>query len=227
MMISTGIILVNMKSRNLLIYEMNAKDFAHEIRTPLNTIKVMIGMVLNSDISSEDKKYLNIALKSVDIISEFSAMGVEDVKTETTLYDIITSSITQISVLAKDKNITILTKKSELGETSKILLSKRQSIAITHAMINLLSNGVKFAPHNAEINVRYSNNHVYVSDTGAGIKRENRSKLFNIGERLKSEKEGEGIGLALSKRMMMSVKGDVCLLDDTATIFDITLPAIN
>jgi chemotaxis family two-component system sensor kinase Cph1 len=90
------------------------------------------------------------------------------------------------------------------------------SVHLHHVFLNLLSNAIKFqstaAPH-IEINARESNGYVEVSvrDNGIGIEPKYAQQIFQVFQRLhpKSKYEGNGIGLAICKKIVEQHKGKI------------------
>jgi signal transduction histidine kinase len=76
-------------------------------------------------------------------------------------------------------------------------------------IVNLLSNAVKFTPEGGEVDVRATQENgevrVLVTDTGPGIAAEDRERIFEEFQQTEAglaQREGTGLGLALSKRLI-------------------------
>ena len=88
-------------------------------------------------------------------------------------------------------------------------------------MLNLLSNALKYGPANAAIQLNaYSHNGrviIEVQDEGAGIPDKLKERLFTPFDRLGAEQtkvEGTGLGLALSKQIMLAMNGSIHVAND-------------
>ena len=104
---------------------------------------------------------------------------------------------------------------------------------LRQVLLNLLSNAIKFTEH-GEISIEVGGTEeritIEVKDTGRGIAHDQRHKLFQHGERLGAERTaipGHGIGLAMTKRLMQSMGGDIGYRENApnGSIFWIGLPA--
>jgi PAS domain S-box-containing protein len=86
---------------------------------------------------------------------------------------------------------------------------------LTQCFSNLLGNAVKFVPTGVrpEIRVRAENNghvsKIWIRDNGIGIPPHSRDRLFKMFQRLTSEYEGSGIGLAIVRKVIERMGGKV------------------
>ena len=104
---------------------------------------------------------------------------------------------------------------------------------LRQVLLNLLGNAIKFTKHGSvsiEVGGTEERITIEVKDTGCGIPQDQRHKLFQQGERLGAERTrvpGHGIGLAMSKRLMQAMGGDIGYRENVpqGSIFWIGLPA--
>src|SRR4029079_17080348 len=87
------------------------------------------------------------------------------------------------------------------------LVVSSDELRVKQVLINLLTNAVKFTPDGGSIDVRARRRHdrieVTVRDTGIGIPKEDRERIFESfqqGGRGTAREEGTGLGLTLSRR---------------------------
>jgi signal transduction histidine kinase/ActR/RegA family two-component response regulator len=104
---------------------------------------------------------------------------------------------------------------------------------LKQVLLNLLSNGVKYNREEGTLSVRWDRAdrgriRLTVSDTGVGIPPEALDRLFTPFERLGSARgtKGTGLGLALAKRMIEAMRGDIGVASSVGrgTTFWIELP---
>jgi signal transduction histidine kinase len=104
---------------------------------------------------------------------------------------------------------------------------------VKQILLNLLSNAIKFTP-GGRVTVRARLEpqavHLSVSDTGIGIRKEDRSRLFQPFERgasaLATEAGGTGLGLAISKKFVELHGGQMWMEteENRGSTFHFTLP---
>jgi len=95
------------------------------------------------------------------------------------------------------------------------VLADRQRLK--QVLLNLLSNAVKYTPEGGRVRLSAEEAprgrlRISVSDTGRGIPAELRERLFTPFDRLGAEQttvEGTGLGLALSKRLVEAMRGNI------------------
>jgi signal transduction histidine kinase len=100
-------------------------------------------------------------------------------------------------------------------------------------IFNLLSNAVKFTPAGGEIDVSAIRENgevrISVADTGPGIAAEDRERIFEEFQQTEAgiaQREGTGLGLALSKRLVELHGGRIWLESELGkgSTFSFTLP---
>ncbi|MEE4351114.1 MAG: HAMP domain-containing sensor histidine kinase [Pacificimonas sp.] len=81
--------------------------------------------------------------------------------------------------------------------------------------LNILANGSKFSPDGSTLLVETAQTDstvtLFISDEGPGIAKKDRERAFTRFERLKSDRDGMGLGLALARHYVRSIGGDVTI----------------
>lgn len=207
-----------MKTKDLFLANMS-----HEIRTPLNGIIGYTQLLLQTQVSevqmlyiqSVNKCSLNLAQIINDIL-DFSKLAVGKMK--------LTPVSCQITEIVQSVKEIIYPKLSQqlIINVSKdipphITLDKQK---LTQVLLNLLSNAIKYTPSGGVITLSVMKrpfDYLYfnIKDTGIGISRENRNKLFRaftqIDTLLTKSYDGTGLGLAISKKLVELMKGEISL----------------
>jgi len=103
-----------------------------------------------------------------------------------------------------------------------------QSRAITQILVNLIGNAIRFSPEGATVTIQLETGEqasVTVTDSGPGVAKADRDRIFEPFEQAEPSKGGAGLGLAISRRLAREMGGEVALLDSAAgASFRLTLP---
>lgn len=202
-------------------------NMSHEIRTPMNAVIGMAEMALREDLPPAAKKYINqikdagkSLLTIINDILDFS-------KIESGKMDINVVDYEPMSVITDVTNIVMTRLK---GKDVELLLDISpnipdkllgDNIRIKQVLLNIANNAAKFTSHGkitlkmdyARIGSNEIELHISVEDTGIGIKKEDREKLFHSFQQLDSKRnrniEGTGLGLAISKQLLALMNGDI------------------
>lgn len=218
-------------------------NMSHEIRTPLNAISGMNEMILRQAPPGEIKHYAhNIKSASTALLSlineilDFSKIEsghMELVPADYQLTKILREVCTIVGVRAQAKNLQFKV------HVDPYLPNGLHGDAgrLRQILINLLNNAIKYTPAGSitlDISGRRNESTLYlraaVTDTGIGIRDEDKSRLFHVFERLDIKRncqiEGTGLGLAITQRLLKMMAGtiDVTSTYGTGSTFTIELP---
>ena len=221
-------------------------NMSHEIRTPMNAVIGMAEMALREDLPDSAREYINqikssgrALLAIINDILDFS-------KIESGKMDIFPVEYDSMSLFNDVSNI-IMTRLVDkdveliLDITPEIpVLLYGDNIRIRQALINLANNAVKFTNEGEiRIVVRFkktddSNGILKISvvDTGIGIKEDNLQAIFESFSQVDSTRnrnvEGAGLGLAITKRLINLMDGDLTVESEynVGSTFTMSLPQI-
>ena len=219
--LATALTELDEKSRELETASRHKSEFlanmSHELRTPLNAI-IGFSQVLNErlfgEVNEKQAEYLEDILTSAnhllalinDILdlSKVEAGQLELSVTPFSLRDALERGIVMVRERASNDSVEVA-----LSETPGIDLVSGDERRIRQVIFNLLSNAVKFTPAGGSVDVRATqvNGEVRVSvaDTGPGIAPEDHERIFEEFQQTEAgvgQREGTGLGLALSKRLV-------------------------
>jgi PAS domain S-box-containing protein len=214
----------------------------HELRTPIATVKGYIELLLMKTlgpINEEQKQGLEVALRNVyhldhliqDIldVSRLESGTMKFIPERVNIDKIIKAATETIQSSADMKQIKI-TKEIEQGIPELMVDQER----IKQVLINLLNNAIKFSPEKSPITIRAKKEHdevlFEVQDFGHGIPKNKQKKIFDLFYQVDSRTDrkygGVGLGLAISRGIVLSHGGTIWVESDTnkGSSFQFTLP---
>ena len=203
-------------------------NISHELRTPVNLILSSIQVLklrlenLDIDDYSYFSKYINIMqqntfrlIKLINNLIDSTKIDSESIEMHPINTDIVSFiEDTCLSVIhfIKSKNMNLIFD----TDTEEEIISFDSDL-IERVILNLLSNAIKFNKQNGTIfinlNVNQKDVVVEVKDEGVGIPKDKISTIFDrfeqVRTKMKSEREGSGIGLYIVKSLIHMYGGTV------------------
>jgi protein-histidine pros-kinase len=220
-------------------------SMSHELRTPLNAIIGFTGTLLMSlpgPLNAEQEHQLRIVqsnarhlLSLINDILDLSKIesGKLDLFSEpVSIKEVVEEVAASLAALASAKRLELLT---DTSNCDAIVMTDRR--ALHQILLNLTGNAIKFTPAGSiRIDVTPATWQdrpglaISVTDTGIGIKREDRHRLFEAFEQLDPSStrqfQGTGLGLYLSRRLAQLLGGELSVTSEfgKGSTFTLTLP---
>lgn len=197
-----------------------ASDAAHEMRTPLAVLSTQAQIALKATDTKqrEDalRKVLNGVERSSHIIHQLltmSRMVPQASIHQATEFDIVKHTTDMIGDLINSA----LNKNIELSlDAPEHLKMTGSSTAIAIMIRNLIDNAIRYTPENGTVDIQISENtqdktiRYIVSDTGPGIAKELRERVFERFFRVIGNKaSGSGLGLGIVKQIVELHQGSI------------------
>lgn len=212
-------------------------NVSHEMKTPIAIIKNYAELIKSENITGEQRKEYaegieSAALRLSGLISnilKLNKLENQRITPEMARYDLsrqLCECILQFEAAWEEKGIGMET------ELEDSVMVKADESLLELVWNNLLSNAVKFTETGGTITVVQTSDkdfvRVSVSDTGCGMNRDSVKHIFDKfyqGDTSHS-KEGNGLGLALVKRVMELLDGDIQVSSEPGrgSTFLVTLP---
>ncbi|WP_319760515.1 ATP-binding protein [Maridesulfovibrio sp.] len=237
------------KAKNEAVMANKAKsnflaNMSHELRTPLNGIMGMTQILTNSDLSKENREFLEYAHQSsthmLDMVNDLLEISnVEAGKIKLSPRDFNVRSSLEGVVAHYSKRATEKGLKLTFNIEDDFPLNLNADITrIRQVLINLLNNAIQFTEQGSiEISVsavadRHDTVKMYftIADTGIGIAEDQYEKIFEpftIGEDYMTKKYGgAGLGLSISKQIVTLMEGNLWLESSVGnnTVFSFFVP---
>jgi len=213
---------------------------SHELRTPLHAI-LGFGQIMQlkpDALSAQQQQNVDKIIKAgqhlLDLINDILDLAriennrldinIEDVE----LSDVISECISLIGPLAQQKSVSLVNR-----VPAEQYLVRGDFLRIKQALINLVSNAIKYGPERGDVILSCSSTvdntlRIEITDNGPGIPMKQQRLLFKPFERLDGTRfvEGTGIGLALTKQLLELMHGKVGVdsLPGKGSTFWIQLP---
>lgn len=217
---------------------------SHDLKEPLRKIVMHNTKIDGSYLSEMDAKSMNVMKLSalrlnslVDDLVRYSSHTAQEERMEINLAQVIAEVKEDLEIIITDRNATI--------EIGKLPLIKASRVQMRQLFSNLISNAIKYSKKEIPPLIQISQIEnfkseisnqstkfvkIQIKDNGIGMEQNHLIKIFTIFQRLhaKTEYSGNGIGLAICKKIMENHSGNITVESElnNGTTFNLFFPIV-
>ena len=202
-------------------------NISHELRTPMNAVIGYTSLLLDENLSSENKECIEgirdgceAMMAIINDILDFSRANKENVEMEQrpfSLNQCVEESLDMVTAAANPKSLNLSYTISY--DTPDTIIGDRGRLR--QILVNLLGNSVKFTDK-GDVSVFVSSKKIEsnkrqilfaIKDTGIGIPKDKMSLIFKpftqLEQTINHKRDGVGLGLAISKKLVEIMSGEI------------------
>ena len=214
-------------------------NISHEVRTPMNGIIGMTELVLDSELTREQRDHLEAVRASADALltiindlldfSKIDAGKLELLPVPFDVHALMSDVVRSLALRAHEKDLELVYQ----VDVDVPAGMRGDALRLRQVLVNLLSNAIKFTDEGevvVTVSRRQGKVRFVVEDTGIGIPEERQQAIFDAFTQVDGSTTrrfaGTGLGLAISARLVEAMDGDLTVKSTVGrgSTFTVSLP---
>ena len=184
---------------------------AHQLRTPLTVLAAHIDMMGDAAVAAKlryDVDLMSRIVTQLLLVARLENLNI-CIDDPVELNATVRAAAENLGALAISTQRTL-----EVDEPAAPVFVRGNTHAVVAAVSNLIENALNHSPPGGAVKIRVTPSpSIEVLDCGPGVPPDMREKIFERFWRGESSREGAGLGLAIVRRIMRALRGDVSVSD--------------
>jgi len=200
---------------------------AHQLRTPLTVLAANIDMMRDEPLATKlryDVDLMSRIVTQLLLVARLESLNIS-VDEPVELSATVREAAESLGALAISTH-----KMLEVDEPAAPVFVRGNTHAVAAAVSNLIENALNHSPPGGAVRIRVTEAPaIEVLDSGPGVPPHMREKIFERFWRGETSREGAGLGLAIVRRIMQALRGNVSVADAPGggAMFSLRFPAFT
>jgi signal transduction histidine kinase len=184
---------------------------AHQLRTPLTVLAANIDLMSDAAVAAKlryDVDLMSRIVTQLLLVARLENLNI-NLDEQVELSSLVREAAEDLGPLAISAHKTL-----EVDEPATPVFVRGNTHAVVAAVSNLIENALNHSPPGGAVRIRVTAApSIEVLDSGPGVPGHMREKIFERFWRGETSREGAGLGLAIVRRIMRALRGDVSVAD--------------